>query len=186
MDDALVAGRACGPCNVCCVVPAIDEAELQKLPGCRCHNALPDGGCGIYERRPQTCRTFYCGWRRFAWIGDGLRPDLSGVFIWPGKDESSEADAQRVVTMVALLTDESLDAEGLAEAILVLIEAGHAVHLMIPGPPGHTSCGIALNELLGDAVRESDKPAILNRLREVRAAALANIDKTEPFVFAQR
>ena len=177
----MIAGRSCGECNVCCIVPAVNEPALRKPPGCRCVNAQASGGCGIYETRPETCRNFFCGWRRFAWVGDALRPDLSGVYIWLAKDRRLATNQHEAAVVVTLLHDRSLAAEGLAEAIAAAIGAGYATYLMVPGPPGHTSCGISLNVVLGGAARRNDGQTILRCLAQLRARALADVAKFEPF-----
>ncbi len=102
----LVDGRVCGACNVCCVVPKIDEPALQKLPGCRCPHALSDGSCAIYDERPQTCRSFYCGWRLLDWIDERLRPDQSGIFIRLTGDKSLVAGKHPFAMMVTVLGGE--------------------------------------------------------------------------------
>src|SRR6266702_770795 len=80
-EDRLVPGRECGNCNVCCVALTIDDEALQKAGGCRCPNSLPDKRCGIYETRPRTCSSFYCGWRLLKWVREPMRPDASGVLV---------------------------------------------------------------------------------------------------------
>jgi hypothetical protein len=102
----------CGGCNVCCVVPRIDEPALQKLPGCRCRNALSNGECAIYEMRPQTCRSFFCGWRLLSWVDARLRPDRSGVFIRLTEDEGLLSGSRRFALMVTVLNHEGLNASG--------------------------------------------------------------------------
>ena len=173
METVLVAGRSCGSCNVCCVLPTIDDPSLQKLPGYRCHNALPDGACGIYEARPPLCRVFYCGWRQLKWIREGLRPDLSGVFVRMSKDAASLPGQERFVVSFTLINAESLSAPGLAESLAASIHANIETFLIVPGPPGHTGSRIPLNDLLGDAIRQRDKDTILRILGELHAEALA-------------
>jgi hypothetical protein len=169
VDIALVAGRSCGSCNVCCVVPTIDDPALQKLPGYRCHNAMPTGACAIYEVRPHVCQSFFCGWRQLKWIGEGLRPDISGVFVRVIKETGSD----RFVVVFTLLDDESLKAAGLAEAVAAATHAGIGAYLVVPGPPGYTSSRIPLNDLLGDAVGRRDKAAVLRILADLRSEAKA-------------
>ena len=77
--DGLVPGRECGECQLCCIVPAIDKPEIQKLSGSPCRHCI-GGGCDVYETRPEVCRTYYCGWRRIDLFRDDWRPDKSGVF----------------------------------------------------------------------------------------------------------
>jgi len=184
METGLIAGRSCGSCNVCCVVPTIDEPALQKLPGYRCHNALPSGACAIYERRPRTCRDFFCGWRRLEWIGERLKPDASGVFVRLAAEEKPAKGPDRFAVMFTLLDGESLKAPGLAEAVAAALHADLATYLIVPGPPGYTSTRVHLNVMLGDAAVQADKAAILRTLAELRGEALAASAKTRPVVLA--
>ena len=63
--------------------------ELDKPNGVPCEH-LTEGGCGIYEDRPESCRSFQCAWLRGA--GDGLytRPDFTGGVLTVEKDESPD------------------------------------------------------------------------------------------------
>lgn len=183
METNLVAGRSCGTCNVCCVVPTIDEPALQKLPGYRCHNALPSGACAIHAARPRTCREFFCGWRALKWIGEGLRPDASGVLVRLVKEATLVQGLERSAVTFTLLDDASLQAPGLAEAIAAAIHADVSTHLIVPGPPGYASSRVRLNEALGEAVRQRDKPALLRTLGELRAEAQATAT-TRPVILA--
>jgi hypothetical protein len=160
----LVPGRSCGPCDVCCVALTIEDPELVKLQGHRCPHLSPGPGCGIYQARPLTCRTFFCGWRRLKWVRETLRPDLSGVLVRLEEDPS--AGARRLGVVVSLLTEAALAAEGLAETVAAAVAAGVPVHLHVPGPPGHTAGMARVNEALREAVRARDKPAVLRLLRE--------------------
>jgi hypothetical protein len=164
----LVPGRDCGPCNVCCVALTIDDPELQKLQGYRCRHTTPDHGCAVYATRPQTCRTFHCGWRRLKWVRQTLRPDISGVLVRLHY-EVSKSGARHLGVIFSLLTNASLKAEGLAESVAAAVAAGIPVHLHVPGPPGHTAGQARINEVLQDAVRAKDKAAVLRILRQARA-----------------
>ena len=165
----LVADRACGDCHVCCVSLTINEPALRKVQGYRCSNLSAGGGCSIYETRPHTCRSFYCGWRLLKWVRAELRPDRSGVLVVLTR-EGTMADGQpRYGVSFTLLTGQALKAEGLAESIAAAVSAGVSVYLRIPGPPGYTSSQARVNELLEHAVITRDKPAVLRLLREARA-----------------
>src|ERR1700760_3365687 len=78
--NALVPGRECGTCNICCVVPAIDRPEIQKIAGATCRNCVAEG-CAIYQARPDVCSEYYCGWGRVEMIDPQGRPDLCGVLV---------------------------------------------------------------------------------------------------------
>ncbi len=91
----LVTGRVCGDCTVCCTVPAIDDALIQKKSASTCRHCAPSGcgGCGIYETRPQVCRDFHCAWRHMSEMDDRWRPDKSEVFSILERPDSSEPPA---------------------------------------------------------------------------------------------
>jgi hypothetical protein len=161
----LVAGRTCGSCNVCCVALTINDPELQKIQGFRCRNARPDNSCAIYETRPETCRTFYCGWRRLKWIRETLRPDNSGVLV---RLCGVEDPTPRLGVIFTLLNAAALKAEGLAESVAAGVAADVPVYLNIPGPPGQTDAQVQINEVLQDAVLTKDKPAVLLILARIR------------------
>jgi hypothetical protein len=166
----LVPGRECGTCNVCCVALTIDDPAMQKLQGYRCRNTLPDKSCGIYDRRPQTCRDFNCGWRLLKWVREGLRPDRSGVLVRLHYEVAKATGQQKLGVMITLLTDAALKAEGLAETVAAAVMADVPVYLHVPGPPGYTASRARINEALVDAVVARDKPAVLEILRQARAA----------------
>jgi hypothetical protein len=72
---ALVRGRACGSCTLCCKTVAV--AELAKPPGIWCPHCRPakQQGCAIYESRPAGCRDFYCEWMFSEKLGPEWKPD---------------------------------------------------------------------------------------------------------------
>jgi len=74
---AEAAGRSCGDCTVCCIVPGIDTHDIQKITGAPCRHCAA-GGCTIYETRPRACREFFCAWIEGA-MPDGWRPRDCGV-----------------------------------------------------------------------------------------------------------
>jgi hypothetical protein len=76
--EQLVVGRECGECTVCCFLPHIATPEFTKPAKVLCQHCTGTG-CGIYERRPNVCRTWHCAWRRLERMADNLRPDICGV-----------------------------------------------------------------------------------------------------------
>jgi hypothetical protein len=182
MGLGLVAGRVCGSCNVCCVVPKIDEPALQKLPGCRCPNAVGDGSCAIYEQRPRTCRDFYCGWRLADWIDERLRPDQSGIFIRLTGDKTLAAGKHPFAMMVTVLRSDRFNAPGVVETLLTAINAEIATYLIVPGPPSYTSFRIPLNRLLRVAAAGNEKPAVVSFLGELYARTQTRMSETRPVI----
>jgi len=180
----LVAGRACGSCNVCCVALTINDVQMQKLPGIRCRHAQRDNSCAIYETRPETCRKFFCGWRTLKWVREGLRPDRSGVLVQFHGTVSPETGERKLGVVITLLNGGALRAEGLAETVAAAIAADIPVYLSVPGPPGHTSGRARINDALQEPVRLRDKEAVLAILREARA--MGRTGDFAPIVLAPR
>ncbi len=72
--------KSCGDCIACCVITNIDTPELVKPEGVVCPHCT-GGGCGIYETRPQVCRSYNCGYKRIPSMPPESRPDQMGV-MW--------------------------------------------------------------------------------------------------------
>jgi len=181
---SLVAGRGCGACNICCVVPKIDEPALRKLPGCRCPNSVGDGSCSMYEQRPRSCRDFYCGWRLAGWIDERLRPDQSGIFIRLTGDKTLAAGKYPFAMMVTVLGPDRFNTPGVVETILTAINAGIATFLIVPGPPGYTSIRTPLNRLLRVAAARNEKPAVVSFLGELHARTQTRMSETQPVILS--
>jgi hypothetical protein len=77
---ALVPGRDCASCSLCCILP--DIAEFDKPANQPCRHCLPGGGCAAYDVRPSTCRDFYCLWRTDAALGDEWAPQVSRMMLY--------------------------------------------------------------------------------------------------------
>jgi hypothetical protein len=167
--DTLVPGRECGTCDACCVSLTIDDPDLQKPQGYRCRNLVRNVGCGVYETRPQTCRTFYCGWRRLKWIRASLRPDISRVLVRMQFEKPVGDAPPRLGVVFVLLEASSLKAEGLAETVAAAVAGDVPVYLSVPGPPGFTSGQARVNDILEHAVLTRDKAALLDILRRARS-----------------
>lgn len=94
--------RKCGDCQECCKAPLINDPELQKPAWQKCQH-LCSKGCGIYEKRPQTCRKYECAFLS-GHIPAKYRPDKLGIIFkleadgtlyvveaWPGAKDLGEA-----------------------------------------------------------------------------------------------
>lgn len=77
---ALVPGRDCGSCSLCCILP--DIAEFDKPANEPCRHCMPGGGCDAYDARPSTCRDFYCLWRTDPTLGDEWEPRQSWMMMY--------------------------------------------------------------------------------------------------------
>ena len=73
--------RNCGSCTACCVhlpVSAGVVSEAAKPAGTVCPR-LGCRGCNVYDRRPDTCREFECGWMTRPEWPESWRPRESGL-----------------------------------------------------------------------------------------------------------
>jgi hypothetical protein len=77
---ALVPGRDCGSCSLCCILP--DIAEFDKPANEPCRHCMPGGGCDAYDARPSTCRDFYCLWRTDPTLGNEWEPRQSQMMMY--------------------------------------------------------------------------------------------------------
>lgn len=77
---ALVPGRDCGACSLCCILP--DIAEFDKPANQPCRHCLVGGGCDAYDKRPATCRDFFCLWRTDATLGPEWEPSVSRMMMY--------------------------------------------------------------------------------------------------------
>jgi len=142
--ELLVRARACGECQVCCITPAIDSADMQKDCNSPCQYSLK-GGCDIYETRPQVCRIFYCGWRRSRDFPEDWRPDQSGIFaILEVNKLPQYAPLAVALNLVGnpLKTVRRLD---FIDFVIKNVRRNVALYLMLPGARGMLSARLQLN-----------------------------------------
>lgn len=78
--------RDCGGCTLCCKVLGI--VALEKPKGRWCPHCVVGRGCGVYETRPDECRTFHCLWLQRENLGPEWRPDRSKFVMWPSPDNA--------------------------------------------------------------------------------------------------
>jgi hypothetical protein len=73
------AGRSCGECTLCCKVIGI--AALDKPRGRWCQHCEAGVGCRIYERRPEECRSFDCGYLLNPNLDEHWRPSKAKLIV---------------------------------------------------------------------------------------------------------
>jgi hypothetical protein len=85
---ALVPGRHCGDCSLCCKLIRVDA--FTKPAGVWCTHCASggtrgqkrrEGGCRIHESRPAECRNFYCAWLASPTLGEDWRPSRSKLVL---------------------------------------------------------------------------------------------------------
>ena len=69
----VVPGRECGTCTLCCKLIAV--TELHKPRSTMCVHCIPEGGCGIHETRPHSCRGYFCNWLLLDGLGPEWKPE---------------------------------------------------------------------------------------------------------------
>jgi len=167
ISEKLVQGRDCGACEVCCIVPSINVAEMQKASSARCQHCTQ--GCAIYETRPQVCRDYFCGWRRSAMVPDDWRPDKSGVLtelvmvdITPSRQTTGV-----ILTLIGNPL-KTVRAPWFIAFVARSVAANTPVYLALPGPTGHLPAKIMLNgAAMNEALRRSQ-----GRVKELLEKAL--------------
>jgi hypothetical protein len=128
-------GNSCGSCTVCCM--ALRVIELDKEAGSHCRHCLPGKGCGIYETRFEICRGFLCGWRLVPQLGEGWRPDKSGILILTQEvDKLPEGyrTAGPGVNFVILGGEKAILRPGFADYVTTLVRRNVAVYLSADTP----------------------------------------------------
>jgi hypothetical protein len=128
--------KTCGSCTFCCKVMGI--AELAKPQGVWCPHCKPGRGCGIYEERPPSCRTFACQWLAEPDMPDIFKPDRSKVVLDvdpSGPRLMAECDpaaplAWREEPIYSLLKGQAREKWG--GAMMVLARAGRRTWLITP------------------------------------------------------
>lgn len=76
------AKNGCGGCNVCC--SHLEVQTLCKAAGAKCRH-ISGTECGIYAHRPDECRRFRCLWLAAMTRHEHLRPDRSGLLMYPDR-----------------------------------------------------------------------------------------------------
>jgi Fe-S-cluster containining protein len=73
-------GRPCDGCTKCCTWLRAEAYEYKFGDGVSC-GYLKDTGCGIYETRPDGCRSFQCYWKTNLEIPEWLKPNQVNVIM---------------------------------------------------------------------------------------------------------
>jgi len=76
--------RSCGDCQLCCRL--LPVKDLPKPAGQRCKHQKHAKGCGIYARRPMSCRLWSCAWLDDPQTSALARPDRAHYVIDPMPD----------------------------------------------------------------------------------------------------
>lgn len=76
---AVVPGRSCGTCTLCCKLMRIPELDKPRLKWCA--NCEVGEGCRIYPDRPGSCRAFYCGYLVFPYLDERWFPAKARIVI---------------------------------------------------------------------------------------------------------
>jgi hypothetical protein len=148
----------------------IDSQEFQKFPGVTCSYLREGKGCSIHATVFPTCRHYYCGWRHLSRLSDDWRPDKSGVLVDFQTEELPSAYAGRTgVRLMIVGPIEIMFERRFLEVTRSLIASGTPVVLAVPGPPKHFPASVFLNDLLKDAVKNSDFAAVERVFRDLAA-----------------
>lgn len=79
IEISISSPRSCGTCTKCCDGYAYADVYGHIMGfGVPCHFVKSGEGCGIYENRPNFCKTFVCNWLVNDEIPEELKPNLTG------------------------------------------------------------------------------------------------------------
>jgi len=161
----LVPGRDCGACTACCTELTVETSDIRKVQGVTCVHCTAGAGCGIYLTRPEICRTWFCQWRRYAWLDDAWRPDLSQMILRATDDDVPDGYASEIGIVFDLFGPcDVLLLPATLDVIARLIDADIATFLSVPGLVGWASGRVLLNPSLEAAVRERDGDKVRARM----------------------
>lgn len=164
---ALVSGRECGGCTVCCTELHINTPGLTKLAGVRCPNLRDDCRCAVYTMRPKPCSDFECGWRVMAALGDDWRPDRSGITLI-AKTRGNPPDYRAESGVQIMLRDRAaLSKSELPGLIARWVTARVPPFLMLAAPVGFVAASAFLNDMVESAVRTRDRAALVKALEDM-------------------
>ena len=163
--------RQCGECQVCCTVFELQETNFDKPAGTPCVH-LASHGCGIHEHRPQVCRAFNCGWKQLPGLPDHLRPDLSGVLIYPVPHSMPNYLGLALIVSlsrgVAHLNDMDL-----MTFLLTAVTERQPVYLAVHGDRADAK-GLFLNPALERPVAAQDQAGFAAVMRQAIERKMAN------------
>jgi hypothetical protein len=169
----LVPARDCGTCFVCCKELTIQEPELKKPPGMLCRHCVETKGCGIYETRPQVCRSWFCGWRQMQNLDDDWRPDRCEILITAATDHIPPGYAPEGLTLELIGSRERVTWPPFLQLVRALIENNLPAFLSVRGAPGYTSGNIFLNDKLAGPLAANDQRRVMQILFAAVEACVA-------------
>jgi len=172
----LIAGRDCGDCTVCCVLPNIDKPEIQKVSGARCKHCTGTG-CAIYDTRPPVCRAWYCAWRTVDIFSEDWRPDKSGVLALV-ETEGIPENFEFSTGISLMLMDNPgkiLRQRWFQDFVVTGVMNSVPLFLSLPGPRGYQAATVFLNnqDMLDAIKRGTVKDALEAALKILRGWTFA-------------
>lgn len=143
-ESAILPGRSCGSCNLCCKLPRIEE--LEKPAGAWCRNCAIGKGCKIYDTRPQSCRGFFCSWLTHAAFDERWFPARAKLLVHPSQDGSwlnvlvdpARPDAWRQEPYYTEIKGWARN--GAAMGVRVIVAIGNRVIAVLPDEDADLGC----------------------------------------------
>lgn len=176
LSDILVPDRACGACTICCKHLLLDTPEVKKAYGELCPHCVKGSGCQIYETRPTSCRSWYCGWRVMAQLDDSWRPDISKILVAITAEDIPVSYRSPGMRIDLLGSVQKVLWPPLVNLIGGAIQNRVGVFLSVPGRQGQASGKIFLNGALAAAHASRDLARVQSALLKA-AEACVNLPK---------
>jgi hypothetical protein len=95
-------GRACGDCQLCCKLVAVEE--IGKLAGERCKHQRHHKGCAVYRQRgfPISCRYWTCQWLTGE-VGDDMRRPDRVHYVVDSMPDYIKTEQDGIVTSIPVV-----------------------------------------------------------------------------------
>jgi len=124
---------------------------------------------------------FECGWRVTQALGDGWRPDRSGIVLIPKPKSTPPGYRAGSGVEIMLLRRGALHNAELPGLIAAWVSARVPVSLTVASPVGYMARSAFVNEMAEGAVRRQDRAALVKVLEEMADGLLRR--KPEAAVF---
>jgi hypothetical protein len=173
LEKKLLPGRVCGECTACCITLRIDDPDLKKYADIPCSKLRPDGGCGIYESRPDVCRGWYCAWRFMPQLDDDWRPDRSKIIIRIHTGAKGGLVLQPMGKASELLLSEKV-----LSLVGSFVEQSVPIYISLPTKPRRCHALLQLNSEFQQAVASRIMPAL--QFQMLKAIEYGSQVETDP------
>jgi len=122
----------CGNCTYCCKFLEIKETSSKT--GEYCKYCIPEVGCKIYNKRPESCKIFECCWKQMKVSAEELRPDRCNMLFEKWSDKVIVGATDKKMSELIMKQINYFNGEGISIVILDHLQKTKTFYLA----SGHT------------------------------------------------